>query len=245
MAAMPHTHRFYIPSDTPPSERVLLPPDEAHHAARVVRVRSGDAVVLFDGAGREWAAVIEEVSKRDVRVRVIGTRDVPPASRRVTLFQAWPNHEKTAETIVRRGTELGVAAFCFFRGAHSERAPKMSEKWQKTAVETCKQCHRAWLPEFRVARDVNEATDGFTGTLLVATTARAPEPLEVVVRGEDVGLVVGPEGDLGEAELALLMTRRAHPISLGDFVLRSEVAATVAITLVQYELGNLGPRSRR
>lgn len=240
---MPHEYRFFVPSDTPDSAEIALPPDESHHAARVVRVRPGDAVELFDGAGREWSGAVSHVDKHEVRVGITDARTVEPPSQRLTLLQAWPNHEKTSESIIRRGVELGVTVFRFFRGGHSERAPKPSnDKWMKLAIESCKQCRRAWLPGFDTLPDFARALDATPGTLLIATTERAPLPIARIADHADVAIAIGPEGDFTKSELDEAVTRGAAPISLGEAVLRSEIAATVAIALVQYERGLLGPR---
>jgi 16S rRNA (uracil1498-N3)-methyltransferase len=240
---MSHAYRFHVSSDTPLTGTFALPPDEAHHAARVVRVRPGEPVELFDGAGRVWSAVVEEVSKREVQVRVVDASYVEAPVSRLALLQAWPNHEKTAESIIRRATELGVTALAFFRGDHSERAPTMNEKWRRIAVESAKQCRRAWLPEFHAFPRLDAALESSHASLVVATMARRPVPIAGLASISDLALVVGPEGDLSHTELDLLMERGAHPISLGGTVFRAEIAVTVAIALIQYEQGQLGPRS--
>lgn len=240
--AMAHLHRFFVPSTTPGEGLVELPSDEAHHAARVVRVREGDRVELFDGVGRLWNVEVESVTKREVRVRIRAAQQAEPPARPLALLQAWPNHEKTVEAIVRRGVELGVTSFIFFRGGHSERAPRQSEKWVRLAIETCKQCRRNWLPAFHVALDLTAALETARGTVLLATTERPPTPIATIAHEESVALLVGPEGDFTPQELDLALERGALPIGLGDVVLRSEIAAMVAMVMVQYERGLLGPK---
>jgi 16S rRNA (uracil1498-N3)-methyltransferase len=79
--------------------------------------------------------------------------------------------------------------------------------------------------------------------VILATQSVEPKPLSAVMGGcRDVTLVIGPEGDFTARELAAVLESGAHPLSLGALTLRAEVAAATAITLVQYQLGNLGPR---
>ncbi len=240
---MSHPHRFYVPDLAEGPARVRLTPEETHHALHVLRVREGDAATLFDGAGRYAKGMVCATAKRDVDVEVGAVEEEEAAPARLTLAQAWLNHERQLESIVRRGTELGVEAFVFFRGAHSERAPKRRDKWTRYAVESCKQCGRNRLPQFRVVPSLDTALEGEYSGILVATQACEPRPLSVGAHGDpSVLLVIGPEGDLSPDEVQRAVAAGAAPLSLGRYTLRSEVAATVAVALVQYHLGALGPR---
>lgn len=237
---MSHLHRFYAPELPEEPGRVSLSEDEAHHAVKVLRVRAGDRVTVFDGAGRFADGTVGEVGKRDVWVELGPVQSDPEPGPRVTLIQAWLNHERNVESIIRRGTELGVAEFVFFRGDHSERPPKPREKWLKHAIDSCKQCGRNRLPEFRTAEGLAEALNPVSDRVLVATQAVDGRPIAAAVEGaHSVALIIGPEGDLSASEVEAAMRGGAAPISLGPYTLRSEVAATVAIALVQYSLGAL------
>lgn len=237
---MPHLHRFYVPTESLIAGRVSLPPDAAHHAFRVARVREGDRVALFDGQGREARGQVVLSGGKEVVVSVETVEEIPRPMRRVSLGQAWLNREKNIEGIVTRGVELGVCRFVFFRGDRSERAPRHSEKWQRLAIEACKQTGRPWLPEFELAPDLSAAIGTSTGAVLIATKQRAAVSIEAAVaEQENVLLLVGPEGDFSEAEMDDAIGAGAVPISLGEYTLRSEVAVSVGLTLVQRHLGNL------
>lgn len=218
-----------------------LPEEEAHHASRVVRVRPGERVALFDGRGREWLGRIERADRREVAVSIETERREEPPSAHLTLVQAWLKRDKHIEEIVWRGTELGVAQFVFFRAERSERPVSREAKWDRISLEACKQCGRLWRPEFGVAEGLREAVEGFEGQLLMAALDEKPVPLHEAVRGRRVGLIIGPEGDFSADELALARQHGAQPISLGAKTFRAEVAAVVASALVLYEMGGLGP----
>jgi 16S rRNA (uracil1498-N3)-methyltransferase len=239
---MPHVHRFHVPPDTPGTGEVPLPQAEAHHALHVVRVSPGDAVILFDGAGRELTGHVARTSRRDVTVSVDAERHGPRPEARLTLVQAWLHREKAVDTLIRRGTEVGVSAFLFFQAERSERGPKPSDRWVRAAVEVCKQCGRLWLPEFSVARGLAGALQDAPAPLLMATQHAEPVPLRKAVQGDDIALLVGPEGDFTEDELELARAAGARPISLGAATYRSEAAAVLAASLILYERGALGPR---
>jgi len=236
---MPHVYRFYVPPDVCVADEVRLPAEEAHHALHVVRVRVGDPAVVFDGCGRELLGTVGNVTRRDVTITVTEERRTPAPSKRLTLFQAWLHREKPLEELIRRATELGVSRLLFFRAAHSERFSRVSKRLQRVAVETCKQCGRVWLPTFDIAQDLKSALEASASKLLILAKDLEPVPLRAVVGGDEIGLIVGPEGDFSQAELDLALERGASPISLGPGTFRSEVAAALAAALVLYEWGLL------
>ncbi|HOV73562.1 MAG TPA: RsmE family RNA methyltransferase [Candidatus Hydrogenedentes bacterium] len=233
---MPHIHRFHVPAHqlTPPL--VALPDEEAHHAARVVRVKTGDPVLLFDGEGRECDGTIAQVSRRDVVVAIEAERRYPPPDVRVTLFQAWLLREKAVEFLIRHGTETGISRFVFFRGGHSEQLPRPQEKWRRIAIEACKQCGRVWLPSFVVHAGLDAALDAEPMPILLATRDGNPVSLRQAMLHRETGVIVGPEGGLTEEEHSLAMARGATPITLGNVTYRAEMAGIVAALLITHEL---------
>jgi len=240
---MPHVHRFYIEPGVALEGEVALSESEAHHGLHVLRLREGEAVVLFDGAGREAAGVVSRVDKRALRVAVEEVRVHARPAECLTLYQAWLNQEKSLEAVIRRGTELGVSSFCFFRGAHSERKPQGAKKWERIAIESCKQCGRVWLPSFGEAADLSAALAEAAGVKLIATRDRPPVVLREVLEGADrASCFIGPEGDFSVEEVEGAVSAGAHPISLGGYTLRSQVAAATASALILYEMGLLGGR---
>lgn len=237
---MPHLHRFFVAPETDASGEVSLESREAHHALHVVRVKTGDPVILFDGRGRELVGTVSKATRRDVTVAVSEERLTPAPAKRLTLVQGWLHRERSVDDLVRRCTEVGVSKFRFFRATRSERSPKVTEKLERAAIEACKQCGRLWLPEFDTADDLENALEDAGGRILVATKGPEPQPLETAVQGDDIALVVGPEGDLTPDELETIQALGGIPISLGPTTFRSEAAATVASALILYEWGLLG-----
>jgi 16S rRNA (uracil1498-N3)-methyltransferase len=196
-------------------------------------------VELFDGRGRTLGGTVRVEGKRTVLVQVDREEQTPRPATTLTLLQAWLNHDKAVDRIIRDCTALGVTEFRFFRARHSERAPRRPERWEQIAIESCKQCGRAWLPTCHAAAGLEEALSGLAGTILVATKDLPPKPLRQTIRGRNAALLVGPEGDFTEEELALARQHGAEALSLGAATFRSEVAATVAAALILYELDAL------
>lgn len=237
---MAHLHRFYVENGLEsPTDLVLLPPEEAHHARAVVRLKPGDRVSLFDGRGGCADAEIQSITKKEVQVFVRKIIRKPSPQKRVILAQAWLHKTKAIEEIICKGTELGVSQFWFFRGQRSECVPKQSEKWVRIAVEACKQCGRLWLPGFKTFLSLDSLLTDCVCPVLVACRAEDSASIRDCVSPstEDVCLIVGPEGDFTEEEKEVLRTQDARFISLGEITFRAETAALVMTTLTMYEMG--------
>jgi len=239
--SMPHIHHFYVEPDAVQGTAAIVTRPEAHHALHVVRVRRGDPVCLFDGLGRELLGRILDASRHDVTVEIAEERNIQPEPRALTLLQASLHRDKSTEELIRRCTEVGVRRFVFYPAERSEHPPRLTEKWRRWAIESCKQCGRLWLPEFSIAPGLEGALTCPWSALIIATADEPPVPLRTTVHGDNVALAVGPEGDFTPDERALALACHARPISLGPAVFRAEVAATIAAALIRYELGALGP----
>ncbi|MCH7958502.1 MAG: 16S rRNA (uracil(1498)-N(3))-methyltransferase [Candidatus Hydrogenedentes bacterium] len=239
---MPHRYRFYIPPETATEAEVVLSAEESHHALRVARCRVGEVVTLFDGHGRELIGKVSDASEKACRVAVEEERIQPEPPVQVALVQACLNHEKVQDTLIARATELGVSRMIFFQGEHSEHPSRHRDKWARIAIESCKQCGRAWLPEFAEQKNLEDALAILSDYTLLVTALDSPaSSLRDTLDGQRrVAIVVGPEGGLSDAEMEQASNAGAIPFSLGNATLRSELAATVATSIVLYELGALG-----
>ncbi len=238
---MSHLHRFYHPQGVSGSGSALLSPEETHHALRVLRVRTGDTVELFDGQGQAWTASVGALSRAEVAVEVTGENFTPREQPGLTLAQAWLHRDKVLDELVRDATVLGVARICFYRATHSEKAPRYSPKWARLAIEACKQCGRRWLPEITVTATLSEVLEENEEACLTVAAMEGPHvPVSSIGTTRPVVYIVGPEGDFSTDEMGALRERGALPLSLGHYTLRSEAAALVGVTLIQHQLGALG-----
>lgn len=237
---MSHIYRFYAQPEENDASRVILRDDEAHHALHVIRIKVGQEIDIFDGNGHTWRCCVEETSRKEVSCSVLEQRHVSADAPRVILSLAWLNKDKAVESLIQRCTELGVGEFRFFRGDHSGRAPKHSAKWNKWAVESCKQCGRVWLPTFTLADTLADTLKPNECTLIASLEEDSIPLSDCVNTTKDINILIGPEGDFSEAEYAQLSAHDAQSVSLGEATYRSEVAAGVMSALVMYELGRLG-----
>lgn len=236
---MAHLHYFFVEPDCVSAPRMVLEGEEARHAIKVARLRVGEEVALFDGVGRLLKGTVESRDKRALVVAVTHEEREPPPEKRLVLFQAWMGKDRSVETVVRWGTELGVNDIVFFQGEHSSRPMKgQGEKWRRLAIESAKQCKRLWLPEFSVSPSLELALAAHvSASLLYGSIDEPPVAWGDAVGPGSLGIVIGPEGDFSPTEFALLRKRGGAPVSLGDTILRSDVAAVTACTLARHYMG--------
>jgi 16S rRNA (uracil1498-N3)-methyltransferase len=235
--------RAYLAQPPNPGGRAVLDPEESHHLSRVLRVRTGDSISVFDGRGGEWDARVDEVARSGVAVILGEPRQSavePPVA--VQLVQAFVRPEKV-EWILQKGTEIGVTSFRIVPSSRAEApAPSASriDRYRRILLEACKQSGRRVVPELAVGC-YGSPPDGGLGILL-DTAASAP-PVALALAGPrygTVGLAVGPEGGFDDDEIASLADSGWVRSSLGPRVLRTETAGAVAASIVLFAWGDLG-----
>lgn len=239
--------RFFCPVSLPSSGLFDLPPDAAHHANRVLRMRIGDAVQIFDGAGHACEGAIHTISGKQVTINVHATCAAQPQTKlRIVLAQAMTSSEKM-DWIVQKSTELGaievqpVQTHRSVAKLSSERAEKRTEHWRGVVVAACEQSGRNDLLQVHPPIDLSQwfATQTKTsGSKFIMLPDGAAALHSQSQPQESVTLLIGPEGGFTADEA--LMAKQAGFISvlLGPRVLRTETAALAGITALQLLWGD-------
>lgn len=226
--------RLYVDTPLRSAATIDLPEGAAHHVARVLRLRDGDTVTLFDGHGGEYPARLSVPSRGRVQAH---TGELDPVEResplQVTLAQAVSSSDKMDFT-VQKAVELGVAAIQPLLSAKSvvrlsaEREAKKLAHWRRIVAAACEQCGRNRLPEVRepVALDRYRAPAGAASKILLSPSGGGR--LADCSEGPVV-LAVGPEAGFSAEEERLLQRDGFVPVRLGPRVLRTETAALAAL----------------
>lgn len=232
--------RFYCPIPLQSGRTVTLPPEAAHHALRVLRLRSGDELVLFDGLGGEYPGHMVEAT-RTVRVALHDRRDIErEAPLAMTLVQALPAGDKM-DWVVQKAVELGAGAIQPVQAKRSvvrlagERADKRVAHWQQVAIAACEQSGRNRLPEIGAIVDLPHylATARSENETLLLLSPHEGMRLSTLPRPPaGVTLLIGPEGGFDEGEESAALSVGFRPLSLGPRVLRSETAGLAAMAAV-------------
>jgi 16S rRNA (uracil1498-N3)-methyltransferase len=214
---------------------------EAHHLATVCRLRPGDTVCLFNGDGSEYPALIENIHRRRVLLRVLRV-DPPRAgpARRLEVAAPLPKGDR-AQFLLEKLTELGVSSFVPLRTHRSVVHPRPNklEKLERYVIEACKQCGRNTL--LRV-EPMAEWQSYCRSTDLPCRILAHPEGGVFRAIGADAALAVGPEGGFQEEEIAWALEAGWKIVGLGERILRVETAALVLATLATFSSpASVGP----
>jgi 16S rRNA (uracil1498-N3)-methyltransferase len=234
--------RFYCPPPLPFSGTFELPPEAAHHAARVLRLREGDRVELFDGRGSACHGAIAAIAGK--RVTVGGL--VPDETSResplpILLAQGLSSSEKM-DWVVQKATELGVAEIQPLDTERSvarlsaERAERRLEHWRQVAISACEQCGRNRLPDIHAPVDLmpwlEQARAAPGGKFILLPQGAESLRGREAPQGKAL-LLIGAEGGFTPAESAYALACGFHPIRLGARVLRTETAAIAGLAALQ------------
>ena len=238
------TARFYAPQANSPGELIELPLDEATHLSRVMRLKAGAPVRLFNGRGGEFDGVVDRVAKSRVHVRLDAVRGAAAEPRvSLTLVQAALKSEKM-DDVVRDAVMIGVAAIQPIVTTRSEatlatlRRGGRRERWERVAVASAKQCGRAVVPAILEPLTFEHSTDALSHLTLPRPAIMLIEPSAAIgtltlaelgnTAPREATLLVGPEGGWTPEEVDRGSTT-CTLVTLGGRTLRADAAAVVAI----------------
>lgn len=245
--------RFYCPAKLATGAIVNLPENVAHHATKVLRMKAGDSLTLFNGDGDDYVAEILRLHKGEAAVKIGQQLHVANESPlRVTLAQAISSGERMEFTL-QKAVELGVNAIQPIAAERSvvkltgERAEKRIAHWQNVVIAACEQSGRATVPQVAPILGLAEWLGtlnsspfkgevgrgmGFSLKLLLSPTAE--HTLHTLPKPEgDICLLIGCEGGLSPQEQQLAETCDFKPVRLGARILRTETAAMAALAAMQ------------
>ncbi|MGH8619395.1 MAG: 16S rRNA (uracil(1498)-N(3))-methyltransferase [Burkholderiales bacterium] len=239
--------RIYLGDPLATGATVALPAAAAHHVARVLRLQVGAALVLFDGRGGEYAAVVSRLAGGVVDVLVGAHRAVErEAPVRVTLAQGISSGERMDYTL-QKAVELGVAAIQPLATARSvvrlagERAERRLEHWRQIVAGACEQSGRNAVPVVAPIATPSAwlaALAPEAGTLRLTLAPDAARRWSELDPAERVVLAVGPEGGFDPGERDLLAQTGFEAVRLGPRVLRTETAALAALAAIHARWGD-------
>jgi 16S rRNA (uracil1498-N3)-methyltransferase len=237
--------RLYCPTSLHNGAVIDLPSAVAHHASRVLRLREGDAVTLFNGEGGEFEARLTRIESRLVSAAVGKHHEVERESPlKVTLLQGLAGAERM-DYVIQKAVEMGVAAIAPVTTARSvtrldaARAGKRALHWRSVIVASCEQCGRNRLPLLHSLRDfdaalgsLDPAESGATigaALSLVLSPGEGSSLTELDRPSGAIRLLIGPEGGLSPDEFAAAQRAGFHSVRLGPRVLRTETAGVAVL----------------
>lgn len=245
------TARFFHTLPIRDAERIILNTDTSHHAVRVLRLKPGDFVTVFDGMGGEFSGRLEQISKSGCQVRIEHHLPIERESPLVIeLAQAICINEKM-DWIIQKAVEQGAARIQPLITSRTlvrltgERSDKREQHWQKIIIAACEQCGRNqiprllplmplshWLEQKLVWKHKNSNPAGHNIMLSPTAHQRLTE-LSPPRAGEFITLLTGPEGGFTGEEIDAAHLAGFIFVRLGSRILRTESAALAAIAAAQ------------
>jgi 16S rRNA (uracil1498-N3)-methyltransferase len=240
--------RVYVDTPVVAGKRLVVEGSAANHIARVLRLRTGDALTVFDGTGGEFSARIEEFRKDTVMLSVEDHRTLDRESPlSLTLAQGISRGERM-DWIIQKATELGASRIVPVFTKRSvvrlddRQAERKLQHWRAITVSACEQCGRNRLPDLATPADFfdvlpAEFTPSATRLLLSPSGDLRIDDLKDV--GQGITVLIGPEGGLEDVEQESALAAGYKPVRMGPRVLRTETAAIAALTIIQRYFGDL------
>lgn len=238
--------RIFCESTLKLDATITLSPKASNHVLRVLRLKPGAPLILFDGSGGEYNAELIALKQSLVTVAIkeFQAKNVESPFK-IHLIQGIPRGEKM-EYVIQKSTELGVDKItpifterCNVK-LSSERLYKKQQHWQQIAISACEQCGRNYIPTIANAVNLLTALTQKTSGPKLILAHKTEQTLAVITQKPTTAtILIGPEGGLSATEIQLAQQHDYQPIKLGPRILRTETAALVAIAALQTKWGDL------
>lgn len=238
-------HRFYInkPIGTDTGKVTISDKHLLHQWRNVFRYNVLSELVLFDGGGFEYDAVIEKFGKEEAELSIKSNKRGIIPEKQIILYQSLIKKDKM-EWVVEKATELGVSKVVPIISERSEKKGLNMERIKKIAIEASEQCGRADVPEVSQVANLNEALEKCENAVVFdASGKELNHKLRIMNHGKSDSLhnlyfipnnsclFIGPEGGWTEKEIERFKEAKAKIFSLGKLTLRAETAAIAALTI--------------
>jgi 16S rRNA (uracil1498-N3)-methyltransferase len=240
--------RFYAPPENFRADKIILDADETRHLRDVLRLRAGEIVQIFDGAGKEFSCEVESVAKRETVLKSIAevAPSAPESSLDLTLAVALLKGEKFDLTI-QKAVELGVMKFVPLLTKRTDvklkDAEKKLERWRKIVLEASKQSGRARLMKIETPtefeRFIKDSAFRHSGENLILFSERGGESFSNLESAEKIIAVTGAEGGWEDAEIEAARAGGFQIVTFGGRILRAETAAITVAAILQNRFGDL------
>ncbi|MEJ8548032.1 16S rRNA (uracil(1498)-N(3))-methyltransferase [Brevibacillus borstelensis] len=247
--------RYFVEPHLFSEQEVTITGDDVHHIVHVMRAKSGEKIVVSDGAGRSAIARIDSLSGKEVVATVVELlseqRELPV---QITIGQGLPKGEKM-EWVLQKGTEMGAFAFFPFSSERTivkldaKKEANKLDRWRKIVKEAAEQSHRCVLPELLAPvsfRRIIQESSRYTRAVIAyekegGTTLH--QVLPALRPGDSLLILIGPEGGFSPEEVAAAEAAGIRPVSLGPRILRTETACQYALAAASYQFEQNGGHS--
>ena len=239
-------HRFFVSPEQINNGCVTIAGDDVAHLSKVLRLRTGDSIIVCDCNGTDYECVLSEISKTEAVATIVSScnnNGEPPIN--VTIYQGLPKSDKM-DYIVQKCVELGAVKIVPVITKRAVAIPRDGDKkvsrWQKIASEAAKQCGRGILPKVCDITTFEQAVDDISAkgslNLIPYENEKCCKLRDALAHGTDINILIGPEGGFDDSEIELAMSKNIKSVTLGPRILRTETAPVAVLSAVMYELGD-------
>lgn len=246
-------HKFFVSKNNIVENTAIIEGDDVKHIYKVLRLEVGDSVSINNCDGEEFLGRIEDINKKQVIVKCtekLALNNESPVE--IYLFQGLPKSSKM-DLIVQKATELGVKEVT---PVITERVVVKSElgefkkvdRWNRIVLEACKQSKRSLIPKVNIPLEFEQLLDLLKNMDLIVVPYENAEGQGIKnmvnyvnkSRIKKIAVIIGPEGGFEQEEINRLKELGAYIVTLGPRIFRTETAGLVCVSLIMYELGDLG-----
>jgi RNA methyltransferase, RsmE family len=234
------------------AKSIIISGDDVNHIKNVLRAVSGDKLVVSDGSGNEYTVCIDNIYKEKISATIIESyknRTEPPIE--VTLFQGIPKSDKM-DTIIQKSVELGISKIVpvitertvvRFDGIKDMEAK--AKRWQRISLEAAKQCNRGLVPVVELPLKFDKALEASKEYALKLIPYEIEREIGIRNYLKDysegkICFYIGPEGGFTDNEIDKAIKSNIIPVTLGPRILRTETAGAAVLSILMYELGDMG-----
>ncbi|HEY9062290.1 MAG TPA: 16S rRNA (uracil(1498)-N(3))-methyltransferase [Pseudobacteroides sp.] len=244
--------RFFVKSENIENEKITISGEDFNHIKNVLRLRQGDSLIISDGNCWDYSVVIDSYAANYVTTTIVDSyKNTNESEIDITLFQGVPKSDKM-DMIIQKSVEMGVKRIVpviterTVVKINSEKDIKNKiTRWQRIAIEASKQCNRGIMPiveapvTFR--QSITEAKQADLN--LIPYEKETGNKLKPVLKGggaKTISVMIGPEGGFSNNEVDLAVENGCVPVTLGPRILRTETAGLLVLSIIMYELGDIG-----
>jgi len=246
-------HKFFVPKSNIDGNNAVIDGEDVKHIYRVLRLQVGDKVSVNNSEGKEYIGEITSIDKKEVNINLLEENAINNESPvEVYLFQGLPKSTKM-DLIVQKNTELGIKAITPIITKRVEVKTELKDfkkvdRWNKIALEASKQSKRSLVPQINVPIEFELLIEQLKNMDLVVVPYENQEGYGIKKLTQNiekknvnkVAIIIGPEGGFEDSEIVKLKEIGAEIVTLGPRILRTETAGFVCLSLIMYELGDLG-----
>jgi len=245
-------HKFFVSKDNIVENKCTIEGDDVKHIYKVLRLKEGEKISINNCEGKEYIGKLIDINKKEVIIDILEEVELNNESNiKVHLFQGMPKSTKM-DLIAQKNTELGIMSITPIITERvivkNDSEFKKVDRWNRIALEACKQSKRSLIPTINTPIEFKELLIKIKDMDLIVVPYENKEGYGIKklindVRNTEVkniAIIIGPEGGFEEEEILKLEEIGAHIVTLGPRILRTETAGFVALSLLMYELGDLG-----